>query len=99
MVTRVVAQNVVKFDVVDLVGSLGLEAFHNDGVFLFAQLHSEVVENGSETGEGDEAGSAFVLVLEVGLDEETSVLDIYAESLEACNQNLLFCIVEYVLRV
>lgn len=68
MVTRVVAQNVVKFDVVDLVGSLGLEAFHNDGVFLFAQLHSEVVENGAETREVDETRPATVLVLEVWLD-------------------------------
>lgn len=90
---------VIKLYVIDFIGCLGLESLQDDGELLFAHLHSEVVENGSETGEGNEARSALVLVLEVGLDEETSVLDIDAESLEACNQNLLFLIVEYVLRV
>ena len=58
----------IKLNVVDLVGGFGLEAFQNDAVLLLGDLHAEVVEDGAETREGNEARPATVLVLEVGLD-------------------------------
>jgi len=45
VVARVVSENVVELDVIDLVGGLRLEPFLNDGVLLRAQLHTEVVED------------------------------------------------------
>ena len=45
VVARVVSENVVDLDVIDLVGGLRLEPFLNDGVLLRAQLHTEVVED------------------------------------------------------
>ena len=90
---------VVKLYVVDFVGGLGLESLQNDGVLFVANLHSEVVENRLETGEGDEARAALILVLEVWLDQEASVLDISAKPLEATNQHLLLSVVKNVFRV
>ena len=90
---------VVKLYVVDFVCGLGLESLQNDGVLFAANLHSEVVENRLETGEGDEARAALILVLEVWLDEEASVLDISAKPLEATNQHLLLSVVKNVFRV
>lgn len=68
VVSWVFPQNVVELHVVDLVGSFGLESLLDQIVFAFCQLELKVVENWSETGEIDETRTAFVLVLEVGLD-------------------------------
>ena len=97
VVTRVVPKHVVELHVVDLVGGLGLEALLNDGVLLVGHLHFEVVEDGAEAGEGDEARAALILVLEVRLDQQAAVLHIRAEAHQAGDKHLLFVVVEHVL--
>ena len=58
----------IELHIIDLVGGLRLEALLDDGVLLVGQLHAEVVEDGAEASEVDEAAPASVFVLEVGLD-------------------------------
>ena len=99
MVARIVSQDVVELDIIDLIGSLGLETPLNDVELLLANLHFEVVEDGAESGKGDEATAALVLVLEVRLDQEASVFDVSAEATEHGNKDLLLLIVENILRV
>lgn len=99
MVTRVVSQNVVKLDVIDLVGSLGHESLLNDVELLLANLHAEVVKDGAETSECDETAAVLILVLEVWFDQQTAQLDISAEALEHGDKNALLLIVKHILRV
>ena len=99
MVARVVSQHVVKFDIVDFVGSLRLESLQNDGILLIGDLHAEVVEDRFETCEGNESGMVLVLVLEVWFDQKSSILDVSAETLQTLDQNLLLCVIQHVLRV
>lgn len=89
----------VELDVVDLICCLGLEPSQNDVVLLLGYLHAEVVEDGAEAGEGDEARSAPVLVLEVGLNQEASVLHLSTKSLQSRDQDLLLLSVKHVLGV
>ena len=81
MVARVVSKDVVELDVVDLIGCLGHESLEDDCVLFLAHGHPEVVEDGAEASERNEARSASVLVLEVGLDEQASVLHLGAQAL------------------
>ena len=55
MVARVVSQDMVKLNIVDFVGSSSLGSLLDDGVFLLGKLHLEVVKDGAESGEGNEA--------------------------------------------
>ena len=80
----------IELDVIDLIGSLGGETFLDNGVLFFRDLHLEVVEDGPEATEVDEASSCAVLVLEVRLDQQSSVADIGSESCEAGCQHSLF---------
>lgn len=89
----------IKLDIIDLIGSLGGESFLYDGVLLFRDLHLEVVEDRPEAREVDEACSGLVLVLEVRLDQESSVSDICSESCEAAYKHSLFGLVEDISRV
>lgn len=45
----------VEFHVVDLVRSLRLESLEDDGVLLLGDLHAEVVKDGAESSESNEA--------------------------------------------
>ena len=99
MVARVVSQHVVKFDIVDFVGSLCLESLQNDGILLIGDLHAEVVEDRFETCEGNESGMVLVLVLEVWFDQKSSILDISAQTSQACDQNLLLLVIQNVFRI
>lgn len=99
MVARVVSQHVVKFDIVDFVGSLCLESLQNDAVLLVGDLHAEVVEDRFEACEGNESRMVLVFVLEVWLDQKSSILDISAETLQTLDQNLLLCVIQHVLGV
>ena len=81
MVSRVVSEHVVELDVVDLVGGLRLESLQNDGILLVGDLHAEVVEDRFETRECNKAGTILVFVLEVRLDQKTSIFNISSESL------------------
>ena len=92
-------QDVVKLDVIDFVGGLRCEAFLNNRVLLVAQLHPEVVEDGAEAREVDEAAPAPVLVLEVRFDQKATVLHVGTQAHQAGNQNLFFVVVEDVLGV
>ena len=62
-------------------------------------MHPEVVKDGLEASEGDEACSVAVLVLEVGLDQDAAVSDIGSEALEASDQDTFLCVVQNVLGV
>jgi hypothetical protein len=99
MVTGIASKNVIKFNVVDFIVGLGLEALENNFVFLIADLQLHVVEDGAEAGVRDEAALALVLVLEEGLDQEALVADEPAETLEASIQNLLLILGKHILRV
>ena len=70
----------IKFDVVDFVGSAGLESLVNQVELLVAQLKSLVIEDRSESGGGDEATLALVLILEEWFDQEASESDDSADS-------------------
>ncbi len=99
MVARVVSQHVVKLNVINLVGCLRLETLLNNVQLLLAHLHAEIVKDGAEASECDETTSTSVLILEVRLDQQASVLHICAQSLQALNQNFLFSSVQNILRV
>ena len=99
MITRVVSQHMVKLNVVDFVGCSSLESLLNDGVLRICYLHPEVVKDGLEACEGDEACAVAVLVLEVGLDQDAAVSDIGSEALEASDQDTFLCVVQNVLGV
>lgn len=70
----------IEFDVVDFVGSAGLESLVNQVELLVAQLESLVIEDRSESSGGDEATLALVLILEEWLDQEASESDDGADS-------------------
>lgn len=89
----------IKFAVIDLICCLCAETFLDDSVFLFRDLHLEVVEDRSETSEVNKACSCAVFVLEVWLDQESSVLHISSKSLQTANKNLFFSIVEHIFRI
>ena len=57
-------------------------------------MHLEVVEDGPETCEVNEASSGAVLVLVVWLDQQSSVFHISSNSLQACDEYSLFFVVE-----
>ena len=62
-------------------------------------MHPEVVKDGLEASEGDEACSVAVLVLEVGLDQDAAVSDVGSKALEASNQDTFLFIIQDVLGV
>ena len=99
VVARVVSEDVVELDIIDLVGSLGLETSLNDVELLLRHLHFEVVEDGTESGERNEAAAALVLILEVWLDQKASVFDVSAEALEHGDKDSFLLVVEHILRV
>ena len=99
MVTGVVSEHMVEFNIVDFICSLGLEAFLDDCHLLIWHLQSESVENWPETGERNEAGSAAVFVLEVGFDQQASVLHFDTKAFKTGNKYLLFFSIKHVLRV
>ena len=68
MVARVVSQDVIELNIVDFVGSSSLESLLDDTVLLLGELHLEVVKDGAESGEGNKARPAPILVLELWLD-------------------------------
>ena len=93
------SKDVIELNIVDLVSGLGLESLQDDGLLLLGNLHAEVVEDGTESSESDEARSASVLILEVRLDQKTSVLDISTEASEAGHEDLLFVSIDDILGV
>jgi len=99
VVSRVVSEHMIELDVIDLIGCLSGETALNDGVLFFRDPHLEVVEDRPEASESDEASSGAVLVLEVRLDQQSSVCDICSESGEAGNENSLLSLIEDILRV
>ncbi len=99
MVARVVSEHVVELNVINLVGCLRLESLLNNVQLLLVHLHAEIVKDGAEASECDEPTSASVLVLEVRLNQQASVLHICAQSLQALDQNFFFSSVQNILRV
>ena len=97
MVARVASKNVVELNVIDFVCSLCLESLLNNCKLLLAHLHFEIVKDGSETSESNESTSASVFVLEERLDQQASVLNICAQTLECGNQNFFFSSVKDIL--
>lgn len=76
-------EHMVKFDVIDLKGTLSLETFADQCVFLFADLHFEDVKYGAETSHGNKARVALIFVLEVRLEQKSSMSDISANAHQA----------------
>ena len=70
----------IEFDVVDFVGSTGLESLVDQVEFWVAQLKSLVIEDGSESGGGDEAALALIFILEEWFDQKASKSDDSADS-------------------
>ena len=99
MVARIVSEHVVELGVVDFVGCLRLESLQDDGILIIGDLHAEVVEDRFEACEGNESRMVLVFVLEVWLDQKSSILDISAETLQTLDQNLLLCVIQHVLGV
>lgn len=93
MITRIASKNVIKFNVVDFIVGLCLEALENNFVFLLAYVQLHVIEDGSKASVGNEAALALVLVLEEGLYQQALVANKPAHALKASIQNLLFNIV------
>jgi hypothetical protein len=99
VVTRVFSENVIELDVVNFVGGLGLESLVNESEFLLVAQKLNIVEDGAEASHGDEAGSGAILVLEEGLDEESSESNLLSESEEHGVEHLLFFSVQTILGV
>ena len=97
VITRVASKHVVELNVIDFVCSLCLESLLNNCKFLLAHLHFEIVKDGSETSKGNKSTSASVFVLEERLDQQASVLNICAQTLEGGNQNFFFSSVQNIL--
>lgn len=70
----------IELDIVDFVGSTSLESLVDEVEFFVVQLKSLVIEDGSESGGGDEAALALVFILEEWLDQEASKSDDSADS-------------------
>ena len=99
MIAGVVSEHVVELHIIDLVGCLCLEALLNNRQLLLAHLHFEVVKDGAEASEGDEAAAAPVFVLEVRLNQQTAMLDVNTEALEHGDEDALLLIIEHILGV
>lgn len=99
VVTRVLSKDVVELHVVDFIRSLGLESLVNKGEFLLSAQKLNIVEDGAETGHGNESTSGAVLVLEEGLDQESAESHLLGKSEQDGVQGLLFFRVEHILGV
>jgi len=77
------SEDMIKLHIVDLVGGLRSKTFLDNAVLFFGNSHLEVVEDRPEASEVDEPSSSAVLVLEVRLNQQSSVLDIGSESDQA----------------
>jgi len=97
VVARVASKHVIELNVIDFVCSLCLESLLNNCKFFLANLHFEIVKDRSETSESNESTSASVFVLEERLDQQASVLNISAQTLECANQNFFFSSVKDIL--
>lgn len=71
-VSREVPHDIIEFNIVDFVGSAGLESLVDKIEFFIVELESLVIEDRSESGGGDEAALALVFILEEWLDQEAS---------------------------
>lgn len=99
VIAWVVSKHVVKFNVVDFVCSLSHESLENNTILLVRHLHTEVVEDWLETCEGNKSRSVTILILEVWLDQKTTVFHISAQTLETSDQNLLLRVIQNVLGI
>jgi len=99
VISGVCPEHMVEFHVVDLISSLSLESLVNKGELLLGAQKLNIVEDGAETGHGDEAGSGAVLVLEEGLDQQSAESDLLGQSGEEGIECLFFFVVQNVLRI
>jgi len=80
VVTRVVSQNMVEFNIVDFVGTLCLESASDKVILIIGHLHLKVIEDRAESSLSNETRSATVLILEVRLQKESSKTHIGSNS-------------------
>ena len=99
VVSWVVSKAVVKLNVIDFISCFCCETFWDDGVLFIWNAHLEVVKDWSETGEVNKTCPSTVLVLVVWLHEQSSVFHISSKSHQTANENLLFLIIEDILRI
>ena len=98
-IAGVVAQHIVKLNVVDLVAGFRLEALVDEGKLFLAGKHLKVIEDGAEAGHVDESTVRSVFVLVERLHQEAAVAHFGAQTLHSGVQHLFFVFIEYVLRV
>lgn len=79
----------VELNVVDLVGSSGLESLINEVEFFVSYPQLLAVEDGPEPGVGHKSALALVFVLEERLDQKSSVLHVGSNSHHQLLQLLL----------
>jgi len=99
VVARVVSQNIIEFNIVDLISTLCLESATDEIVLIIAQLHLEVIKDRAESSLCDETRSATVFILEVWFQKQSSITHISSDSHETVVQLLLFFVIKNILRV
>ena len=76
VVARVLSEDMIELNVIYFVSCLGHESFVDDTELLLGTGQLHVIKDRSEPRHADEATSLPILVLEVGLDEDSAVLHI-----------------------
>ena len=99
VVSGVVSEHPVELHVINFVCGLGLESLVNEVELARGDYYFHVIEDGSESGVGNKSTVALVLILEEWLDQESSVSDVSADSLQAGFQVSLFTLGQLVLWV
>jgi len=89
----------VEFNVVDLVLCLCLESFIDKVVLPVSDPQLHGIKDGAEPAVGYESTIAFVLVLEEWLDEQSPMVHVDSDSLQALLQLFFLRLGEGVLRV
>ena len=99
VISRVVSEDMIELNIVDLVVGLSLEPLKDDLVLFLAYLELHGIEDGSEACVGDKAALALVLVLEEGLDQKALIADEPSEALKTRVEDFFLTGVELVLGV
>lgn len=76
MVSRVVSHDIVKFNIVDLIGRLSLEPLADQIELSITNLELHCVKNGPEPCIGNETRVALVLILEERLNQKSLVFNL-----------------------
>jgi len=98
-IAGVVAQHIVKLNVVDLVAGFRLETLVDEGELFLGGKHLKVVEDGAEAGHVDKPTIRSVFVLVERFHQEAAVAHFGAQTLHSSVKHLFFVLIKHVLRV